>query len=148
MASAWTPSGTSPTTGPGRRVTRSCVPTPSSSGPTLTAVAWVSRAARASTVTLIPPTRRPASWNLAVAAATTMDRAASDSWPPGLASAHRVILRSRVGDPLGVVTVQSQVRRYHVSADTHATGLRGRQGAAARAASLIAVAEDLAGEFS
>ena len=35
-----------------------------------------------------------------------------------------------------------------MSADTHATGLRGRQGAAARAASLIAVAEDLAGEFS
>lgn len=35
-----------------------------------------------------------------------------------------------------------------MSADTHATGLPGRQSAAARAASLIAVAEDLAGEFS
>lgn len=35
-----------------------------------------------------------------------------------------------------------------MSADTHAMGLRSRQGAATRAASLIAVAEDLAGEFS
>ncbi|HSZ41515.1 MAG TPA: GAF domain-containing protein [Trebonia sp.] len=35
-----------------------------------------------------------------------------------------------------------------MSADTHATGPQRRQGAAARAASLIAVAEDLAGEFS
>jgi signal transduction histidine kinase/DNA-binding NarL/FixJ family response regulator len=46
------------------------------------------------------------------------------------------------------VTVLSQIRRDDVSADTHATELRSGQGAAARAASLIAVAEDLAGEFS
>src|SRR5215472_9907324 len=71
-----------------------------------------------------------------------------DCWPPGLASAHRVILRSTVGEPFGVVTGLSQIRGDHVSADTHETGLRSRQGAAARAASLIAVAEDLAGEFS
>ena len=71
-----------------------------------------------------------------------------DCWPPGLASAHRVILRSTAEDPLGVVTVLSQIRGDHVSGDTYATGLRSRQGAAARAASLIAVSEDLAGEFS
>jgi hypothetical protein len=78
--------GTSPTTGPGRRVTRSCVPTPSSSGPTSTAVAWASKAVRVFTATLIPPTRRLASWNLTVAATTRMARAISShaaTRPPG-----------------------------------------------------------------
>ena len=100
--------------GPGERVTRSCVPTPGSSGPTLTAVAWASRAARVSTTTLILPTRRPVSWTLAAAATTTIAsiqparrREAGTAATPGGRTDRRVVLPNKT---TRVMNIEIQVR--------------------------------------